>query len=94
MKCYVLHASGNLKTSIITFTWQLPSRGSLAEAHILITYSQINHKSHQDTHDGCLGQVRGRAPASAAIRFELVVHVQARDRWEKGALGGPESSSV
>ena len=31
---------------------------------------------------GCLGQVRGRAPASAAIRFELVVHVQAPDRWE------------
>jgi hypothetical protein len=27
----------------------------------------------------CLGQVRGRAPASAAIRFELVVHVQAPD---------------
>ena len=21
MKCYVLHASGNLKTSIITFSW-------------------------------------------------------------------------
>ena len=32
---------------------------------------------------GCFGPGRGRAPASAAIRFELVVHVQARDGWEK-----------
>lgn len=40
----------------------------------------------------CLGQVRGRAAASAAIRFELVVHVQAPDRREAGGGGGGSES--
>ena len=58
----------------------------LARPHIssLAITNSVHHESHQTApqHDGCLGQVRGRAPASAAIRFELVVHVQAPDRWE------------
>ena len=60
------------------------SHGTNTEAPVNITSTITNNSSTGRTKHSrstiCLGQVRGRAPASAAIRFELVVHVQAPDR--------------